>query len=202
MEDGIGIDRADRWASWLSVGVTALGGAGALTVAARRVVEVASGTEVPVTVGLAGQDAPLALGPGGGAVQAQADVATVMVPRPTGTMLAVLYAQPIWTALVVCTVLAFVALFLVRLARNRTLARGTGRLVVIAGSVGIGGWAIAQGLGAVVEVWALDVISEGDYDRAVVEFSILPFYAVLLVGAVAAAIQVGERLKQDTDGLV
>ncbi|WP_062077098.1 hypothetical protein [Demequina globuliformis] len=197
------LDKADRIGMYISIGVVALGSLLALVPAVGRLREVGDGRDVPVTVPLSGHEAELPLGPDGAAVTASVDTATVVVPNPAPATLFALYAQPIWTALMVIVACGFAAALFLRLARGTAFSGRTSRLIYIGAGVLLVGWFGSGVLMNMTTNGALSALSDYTYDDYVIfETSLAPFFVYLVVGAFAAAFQVGERLQRDTEGLV
>ncbi len=196
------LGRADRSALWFSVAVVSLGAVVTVASAIARIVEIASGAEVPVTAELSGQTAPLTLGPDGSEVDAVVETATVMLHDPSGGVLAALYAQPVWWALTVTTGLVLAGALLVLLARGRAFAGRASRFVYVGALVLAVGWFGNVVLDAVVTGAAIDSISDGTSASWALEIDLVPFLGILFLGALGGAFQVGERLHKETEGLV
>lgn len=195
-------DRADRIGLYLSIALAAIGAGLAVWTAIRRLLEVGDGTHVPVTVPLTGEEAQLPLGPDGSAVTAVVETATVTVPDPAAATAFALYAQPIWDAVFVCLGLAVAAAFFLRLARGRVFTQGIVRLVYIATGVVAVGWLGSTILTNMTTNGALSALSDYTYDSVVFDAGLTPVLGILLLGAVGAALDIGQRLQRDTEGLV
>jgi methyl coenzyme M reductase beta subunit len=187
---------------YMSIGMVLVGAALAIAAAVRRLIEIAPGTDVAVTVPLSGESAQLPLGPDGAAVLATVDTATVVVPDPAPATLFALWAQPIWDAALICALLMLVALFFLRLARGLAFAPHAGRLPYAAAAVVTVGWLGSGILTNMTTNGALSAISDYTYDSAIFEVSLAPVLALMVLAAMGAALQAGERLQRDTDGLV
>lgn len=202
MSDTAAPDHNDRVALYLSVGIAAIGAIATLTTTIARLLEVAPGHDIPVSVPLEGLSVGLPLGPDGAQVNAHVDVATVNVADPAPATLFALWAQPIWLAIVVLAGLALAAMFFLRVARGRVFSRGASRLA-IAGAVVVGaGWVGGTILTNMTTNGALAALSGGTYDSVTFTVSMAPFVAILLLGGLGGALQIGERLNRDTEGLV
>lgn len=195
-------DRADRIGLYLSIGLVAVGAVLAIWSAVDRLREVAGGDAIPVLVPLGGETAQLPLGPDGAQVTATVETATVEVADPAPATLFALYAQPIWTAMVVCAGLVIAALFFLRLARGKAFSRGATFLAYGGAGVIAAGWLGGTILTNMTTNGAMSALSDYTYGAATFEASLVPFLAILLVGAVGAALQIGERIQRDTEGLV
>ncbi|MFW2512782.1 hypothetical protein ACNI3K_03290 [Demequina sp. SO4-13] len=203
MDSATGLDRSDRIGMYLSIALVAVGAVLAVVPAVERLIEVGDGTDVPVTVPLTGEIAELPLGPDGAAVNATVDTATVIVPDPAPATLFALYAEPVWTALMVLTGAAFAMVLFLRLARGQAFQRGTSRLVYTAAGILLAGWFVGRILTNMTTNGAISALSNYTYEDSVIfETSLLPFFVFVLIGAFAAAFQIGEKLQRETEGLV
>lgn len=202
MNDTNRLDRSDRIGMYMSIFIVAVGAAIVITAAVRRLIEIAPGTNVPVVVPLAGEAAQLPLGPDGAGVSATIDTATVVVPQPALATSFALWAQPIWTAVVVCALLVLAAMFFLRLARGRAFAPHAGRLPYAAAAVVAVGWLGSGILTNMTTNGALSAISAYTYDSVVFEVSLAPALVIMVVAAMGAALHIGERLQRETEGLV
>jgi len=196
------LKRSERIALYLSAGIViaaiAAGGAGTVL----RLIEVAPGHDIPVPVTLSHEQAALPLGPDGAAVTVDVETATVVVADPAPTTLFALWAQPIAQLLVIAATMAIAAAFMVRLARGRAFERGTARLAYAGGAVIVGGWFLDTVLTAIATNGALAAVSDQTYESLLFEISLGPVLAVLIIAAVGVALQIGERLQRETEGLV
>ncbi|WP_152647973.1 hypothetical protein [Demequina sediminicola] len=196
------LSKADRVGMYMSVGLVVVGAVMAIIDAVRRLKAVGDGTNVPVQVPLIGETASLPLGPDGAPVTATVDTATVIVANPAAATEFALYAQPIWQALFVCAGLVVAAIFFLRVARGHAFSRGAVRLVYGAVAIVAVGWVGTSILTNMTTNGALSAISEYTYDSILFEVSLTPMLGILLLGAVAGALDIGERLQRDTEGLV
>ncbi len=196
------LDRSDRIGMYMSVVMVAIGAVIAVVAAVARLLEVGDGRDVPVLVPLAGEEAALPLGPDGAAVTAAVDTATVTVAEPAPATLFALYAQPVWIAVVVVAGLVVAALFFLRLARGRAFDGGAARLAFIAAAIVTVGWLGDSILTNMTTNGALSAVSDYTYESMTFEVSLAPALAVLVIAAIGAALQVGEKLQRDTEGLV
>lgn len=203
MNESPQLDRSDRIGMYMSILLVAVGAVFAVVPAIQRLLEVGDGHDVPVTIPLDGETATLPLGPDGAAVSATVDVATVVVPDPAPATLFALYAEPIWTALLILAACVFAAILFLRLARGRAFQAGTSRLIYIGAGVVLVGWFVRSILTNMTTNGAISALSDYTYDDSVIfRTSLAPFFVFLVVGAFAAAFQIGERLQRDTEGLV
>ncbi|WP_430867877.1 hypothetical protein [Demequina aurantiaca] len=196
------LDRSDRIGMYLSVVLVLVTASLAIAAAVRRLIEVAPGTDVPVTVPLANVPTAVPVGPNSALVGATIDSATIIVPNPASATLFALYAQPIWMALAICAGMTIAALFFLRLARGRAFSKGAsglaygGALVIMAGWFG---WTILTNM---TTNGALSAVSDYTYDSVQFEGGLAPALVAMIVASIGAALQIGERLLRETEGLV
>ena len=196
------LKRSDRISLYLSaaIAIAAIAAGGAATVT--RLAEVAPGHDIPVLVRLEDEQSALPIGPDGAMVTVDVETATVVVADPAPATLFALWAQPIAQFLVITAAMVIAAAFMVRLARGRAFERGTARLAYAGGSVVAGGWFIETMLTNMTTNGALSAVSNYTYEGALFEVGLGPFIAVLVIAAVGVALQIGERLQRETEGLV
>ncbi|WP_291378421.1 hypothetical protein [Demequina sp.] len=196
------LKRSERISLYFSaaIAIAAIAAGGAATVI--RLMEVAPGHDIPVLVPLADEQASLPLGPDGAPVTVDVETATVVVADPAPATLFALWAQPIAQFLVITAAMVIAAAFMVRLARGRAFERGTAGLAYAAGAVIVGGWFVDTILTAMTTNGAMSATSDYTYDAALFEVTLGPVIAVLVIAAVGVALQIGERLQRETEGLV
>lgn len=194
--------RSDRIGLYFSILWVALGAVLAIVAAASRLTEVAPGTDIPVLVPLAAESASLPLGPDGAAVTVDVASATVVVADPSASTLFALWAQPLWLAVVVCTAMVLSAMFFLRLARGRAFSSGAATIAFSGAGLVAANWLAGSVLTSVATNGALSAISDNTYQNWTLEFSLAPILGVLILAATGAALQIGERLQRETEGLV
>ena len=196
------IPRSDRVGMYLTIAVGAVAAGLTIWQAIARLLVVFPGRDIPVSVPLSGETTSLPLGPDGTAVQAAVDQATIIVPDPAAATLFALYAEPVVSAAAIIATIALLCLFCWRVARGRAFERSTTR-IMSATLVVLGvGWIVSTILRQMSINGALAAVSERTYDSPGVTFDIMPALGLLALGAVVVALQIGERLKRDTEGLV
>jgi len=195
-------DRSDRMGLYLTVGAAAFGIVVAIAATVSRLIEVAPGHDIPVLVALDAEQTTLPLGPDGAAVHATLDSATVIVADPAAATLFALWAQPIAVGLTWIGLLIVAALFCLRVARAQIFTRSTSRLLYIGASILIAGWFLGSLFTNMTSNGALSAVSNYTYDSVTFAVSLAPAIAVLALAAVGVAIQLGERLQRETEGLV
>ena len=196
------LDRNDRIALYLSIILAAVAIVLAGWGAAQRLIEVAPGHDIPVVVPLSGEQAALPLGPDGAAMTVNVETATVVVQDPASATLFALWAEPIVQFLAIAAGMVVAAMFFLRVARGRAFERGTAALVTIGASIVAGGGFVGSILNNMTTNGALSAVSNYTYDSVTFTADLAPFIWILVLGAVAGALQLGERLRRDTEGLV
>jgi hypothetical protein len=164
--------------------------------------EVAPGHDIPVVVPLADEQTTLPLGPDGAMVTVDVETATVIVADPAPATLFALWAQPIVLLLAVAAGMVVAAMFFLRVARGKVFEPGTPRLVVVGASIVAGAWFVGAILTNMTTNGALSAISNYTYESVIFEADMAPLIWVLVLGAVGGALEVGERMRRDTEGLV
>ncbi|MFV0633898.1 hypothetical protein [Demequina sp.] len=202
MNDSRMPDKSDRIATYFSAAMVAAVAATFVWLAIQRVREVAAGGAIPVEVPVDEEAVSLPVGPGGAMEEAAATTAIVGVEDPASATLFALYAQPIWMAVAVCAGLAIALAFFRRLARGRAFDKGTAALAWGGATVLTAGWFVGGILTDMTTNGALSAISDGSYEALTFETDIFPVVATLMVGAVAVALQIGEKLQRESEGLV
>ncbi|MGC4175528.1 hypothetical protein [Demequina sp.] len=202
MSDTIVPTPSDRAALYLSIGVAAIGAVATIATTIARLVEVAPGKDVPVTVQLEEQTVGLPLGPNGALVDASVDTATIVVPHAEGATLFALWAQPIWLCLCVLAGLALAAMFFLRVARGQIFTKRASRLALYGALVVGAAWLGSGIFTAMAMNGALATVSDGTWDSGFIVVSFTPFLAILLLGGLGGALDIGERLQRDNEGLV
>lgn len=202
MNDTTRLDRSDRIGMYISVALVVVGAAIAIIAAVQRVREVAAGGGIPVVVPLSGETVSLPLGPEGANVEAVVETATVRVSDPAPATLFALYAQPIWTALFTVAAIGVAALFFLKLARSHAFAGGAARLAYVGSGIVTIGWYGSTILTNMTTNGTLSAISDYTYESTTFEAGLGPFLVVLVLAAIGAALQIGERLQRETEGLV
>lgn len=194
--------RADRVALYITAAVAAAVIVLTVATAITRLIEVAPGEDVPVLVPIDGERTSLPIGPDGSAYPAAVESATVVVSEPAPATLFALWAEPIFTAAMISALAVVGAAFLLRIARGRIFERGSVRLFY----VGVGMLAALYLIGTILTnmttYGALSAISDYGYDAITFEIGFGYVYAFLVLGGVGAALEIGERMRRDTAGLV
>ncbi|WP_448005960.1 hypothetical protein [Agromyces bauzanensis] len=197
-----GLSRADRVGMYTTMALAAGGIVIVAWLAITRLVEVLPGRNVPVLVPFVDEVARLPIGPGGAMVDVAVDQAIVTVPRPAPATQFALVAEPLVHGLAIIAGIALLAMFCWNLAGGRAFSRGNVRLVMWSAAVLTLGWFVGTILTNMTVNGALSAVSDYEYDGVVFAWNWVPFFAILALGAIGAAFQVGERLQRDVTGLV
>jgi hypothetical protein len=195
-------DASDRLGLYLTIGAATTGIIAALVTTVSRLMEVAPGHDIPVRVALDAESAALPLGPGGTPVDATVDSAVVVVADPALATLFALWAQPIVVGATWIALLVIAALFCLRLARAQVFTRPTARLLYAAAGILTAGWFVGGILTNMTSNGALSAISDYTYDSVTFGVNLGAVMGVFALAAVGVAIQAGERLEKDVEGLV
>lgn len=195
-------DQADRISMYVSIVLVAIGAGLTIVSAIGRLREVATSGAIPVLVPLAGETADLPLGPEGAMVQAEVETAVVHVSDPAPATLFALWAQPIWGSVFIVAGLVIAAMFFLRLARGRAFTTGAARLAFVGAGTLLIGWLGSSMLTNMTTNGALSALSDYSYDSVIFEVNFASVLAVLVLAAIGTALQIGERMQRDTEGLV
>lgn len=196
------LPRSDRIGMYLNIGLGAIAIGITIWQVIVRLIEVFPGRDIPVQVPLFDQTASLPIGPDGAPIDVAVDQATILVSDPAAATLFALYAHPIVFGAAIVATIALLSLFCWRLARGRAFERSTTRIVMATLGVVAVGWLTTSILKQMSINGALAAVSDRTYETSTMTFDILPVLGILGLGVVALALQIGERLKRDTEGLV
>ena len=167
------------------------------------VVRILPNRDAPVDVMIAGAPVELPLGPGGAALAATVDTATLTVAdMPVATYVAALGAAVV-PPLATIGVTVCVLLLCRRMLAGQFFSGTITRLITAVSLLIGGGWLAWFGCSVMASNGVLAQVA----DRAVAEeitfqVSWTPILASMAVGALAAAFSAGERLQRDAEGLV
>lgn len=200
--DATRLSRSDRLAMYLTMLLGAIGIGVTVWHAVARLIEVASGADVPVLVPFDGETAELPIGAGGAPVEVTVDQAVVTVPQPAAATQFALVAEPVVIALAIIAGIAILGLFCWNLARGRAFARANVRLIWWGVGVLGFGWFLGSMLTNMTVNGALSAISDYEYEGVIFQSNWAPLFGVLALGAIGGAFQIGEKLQRETEGLV
>ncbi len=195
-------DASDRLGLILTAGAAGLGIVAVLVSAIGRLAQVAPGRDIPVEVDLKDETVPLPLGPGGSHVDGTVDTATVVVADPAPATLFALWAEPIVWGATWIALLVIGAILCVRLARAQVFDRFTYRMLYAASAILTAGWVGGSILTGMTVNGALAAVSEHTYEVQSLSLNLGAVIGVVAIAAVATAVQVGERLRKEMEGLV
>lgn len=195
------ISRSNRISMYSYAGIGAIAAVAVAAQTIARLVAVAPGHDLEVTVPLR-QNAQLPLGPHGAPVEALVQQAVVTVANPTPATLFALRAQPIVVGASLIAGILLAALFCMRMARGHAFKKGTALFAYLGAIVLGAGWTLSALFGQMSANGAISAISDHSYDIELFETNWMVAFGALALGAVGVALQVGERLHRDTEGLV
>ncbi|MFE5671048.1 hypothetical protein ACFQ58_05490 [Agromyces sp. NPDC056523] len=196
------LDRADTIGMYATVCIAAVAVAATIWGVIARLAEVVPLRDVPVLVPFIDEVADLPIGPDGAPVTVAVDQAVVTVPEPAAATGFALIAEPLVHGLAIVAGVVMLALLCWNVARGRAFSRANVRIVFSGVGVLAAGWLFGTILTNMTVNGALSAVSDYTYEG--ITFSTdwaIPF-AILALGLVGAAFQVGARLQRDTDGLV
>lgn len=166
-----------------------------------RIVELAVGRDVAVTVEFLGSPAVAQLP--GGSLDVQLDTAAVIVPslsaigRVPGILGQVAFAVTIVGVVVCLTLLSR------NLLRGRVFGRANSAIVATAGLLALIGTAAARFFDNMLANAAMAQLTDGPTDTAVISVEPFPFILAAFAFAVIGSVfVVGARLQRETEGLV
>lgn len=202
MDSSPSLDRADRFGMYMSIGIVAVGAGITIADVVRRLRELAHGGPFRVLVPLRGETADLPLGPDGALVHVDVETAVVRVADPAPATMFALWAHPIWNGVFVIVGLVIATAFFLRLARGRAFTTGAARLAYAGAATLLISWFGGAMLTNMTTNGALSALSDYSYESVIFEVSLAPALVFLVLGAIGLALQIGERLQRDTEGLI
>lgn len=196
------LSRSDRIGMYATVVLGAIGAVVTVWTAVTRLAEVLPGRGIPVLVPFVGETATLPIGPDGAPVPVDVDQAIVTVDEPAPATLFALIAEPIVTGIAILAGIVILCLFCVNLARGKAFAASTVRLVLVGTGVLLAGWFLGSMFHTMGVNGALAAVSDYTYEGVLFQTDFGVIFAVLALGAIGAAFQIGHRLQRETEGLV
>jgi hypothetical protein len=196
------LSRSDRIGMYATIALGALGAIGTVWATIYRLSEVLPGRDIPVLVPFVGETAQLPIGPDGALIDVAVDRATVIVPEVAAATQFALVAEPIVHALAILAGILLLCLFCLNVARGRAFSRANVRIIFAGTAVLLAGWIVGSLFTTMTVNGALSAISDYGYEGVLFETDLAPAFAVLALGAVGAAFQIGHRLQRETEGLV
>ncbi len=196
------LSRADRTGMYATITLGAVGAAATVWAMIARLADVLSGSGIPVLVPFVRETAELPIGPDGSAVPVSVDQAIVTVDDPAPATFFALVAEPLVTGLAILAGIVLLCLFCFNLARRRAFARSTVRIIFLGTGVLLVGWVLSSLFRTMGVNGTLAAVSNGSYDGVLFQTDFAAAFAVLALGAIGAAFQLGHRLQRDAEGLV
>ncbi len=196
------LSRSDRIALYLTIALGAVATFGVIWGMIARLVEVIPGRDVPVLVPFLDETAQLPIGPDGALVTVSVDQAVLTVSELAPATQFALIAQPLVTGIAILAGIVLLCLLCWNLARGRAFTRRNVRIILAGTVVLLAGWFLGSILSNMTVNGTLSAISDYGYDGVIFEADWAPLFAVLALGAIGAAFQIGERLQRETEGLI
>ena len=196
------LSRSDRIGMYATIVLGAIGAIVTVWAAITRLAEVLPGRDIPVLVPFVGETATLPIGPGGAEVPVEVDQAIVTVADPAAATLFALVAEPIVVGLTILAGILLLCLFCFNLARGRAFAASTVRILFIGTGVLLVGWVLGSLFRTMGVNGTLSAVSDYQYDGVLFQTDFTVVFAILALGAIGAAFQIGHRLQRETEGLV
>lgn len=195
--------KSDTTTLWLTMILGTGAAVLALVQAITRIVEIAPNRDVPVTAAFADTPATMPIGPGGADVQVVAQEVVVLVSdMPAITLASLILAEAVYALAVVATVV-LVCLVIRNIIRGQSFASRTVRYVgAVTVVVGIG-WALTLLFRTMGANGGAAVLAETtDPVNTAFEIEFVVLFAIVSMGALTAAFQIGHKLQRDAAGLV
>lgn len=194
------VDRSARSDLRSAVGLGILAAAVVVLGLVRRLAEIFGGDGISVPVRF--DEASVSMTGVHAASPITTSVGNVVVDGlPPATFASVLLAAvlPALAAIVVigCAVIVFR-----RALRGHGFAPGTARFVSAAAFAVLGGWVGSVLFGTMASNGALALATDNAVESVTFQFSWLPFLAALALSGLAVLVRAGERMRDDTDGLI
>lgn len=195
-------DASDRLGLYLASGAAGIGIVSVLVSTIARLVQVAPGHDVPVAVRLSDETVQVPVGPNGSLVDGTVETATVIVADPAPATLFALWAEPIAWGVTWIALLVIGAILCLRIARAQVFNRVTYRLLYAASAILTAGWFVGSILTAMTVNGALSAVSDYTYEVQSMHINLAAVIGIIAIAAVGTAVQLGEKLQKETEGLV
>ncbi|WP_156759132.1 DUF2975 domain-containing protein [Microbacterium karelineae] len=196
------LTRDDRWNAIGTVAIAVMFGCATIAVGVAEIVRFVAGDPWTMLAPFTGEAAQVPIGPNGELREVAVESAYITAPGIPAISAASLIAAVVVTMVATLAVLACVSVLCLNIARRRIFTGTNTRALTIAAlTVGIG-WALSMILQTLAINGAFASISDGDYDNVLAQVNFTPLLGVFVLGALATAFRVGERLQRDTEGLV
>lgn len=195
-------DNADRVGLYATAVAAGVGFVAVLITTISRLVEVAPGHNIPVTVKLEHETLPVPLGPNGSPIDGIVSEAVVNVVDPAPATLFALWAEPLTWGITWMALLVIGGMLCMRFARAQVFNRTTYRLVYAASAVLTAGWMFGSVFSNMTVNGALSAVSDYTYEVTRINFNLAAVIGIIVLAAIGTAIQLGEKLQRETEGLV
>lgn len=196
------LTKDDRWTALGTFVMAVIFGCAAVSFGVVEIVRIVSSDPVSLVVPFSGDPAQLPIGPGGEMREVLVESASVTAPGIPGISYAALIAEVAVMTLATLGVLACVSVLCLNISRGRIFATSNTTMLTTASVIVGVGWAASMLLQTFAINGAFAAVSDGDFDNVLAQVNFTPLLGVFVLGALAAAFRVGEKLQRDTEGLV
>lgn len=196
------VSRSDRYGFVITI-VFGIGAAVALLVLLiQRIVSIAPNVDVPVVAPFGNEMASLPIGPNGAEVAVEVDSAIIQVTgMPPITLVSLILTDAIPTITTITIIV--LACFIIRhLIAGSVFSKQNIRIVNALIPVAVIGWASGALFRTMGINGAFATLSDRSYNNVLAVLQPEPALALLGLGVVVYAFQIGARLQRETEGLV
>lgn len=168
-----------------------------------RILNLVSGTTVPVMVEFVDQPVEAPLGAGGADITLELDRAAINAPALPPIAIATGVIGQILQIVTIVVVIGCLLLLARSILAGTVFSRRNTRLVMLAGLTGLVGYAAVQFFDNMLANAAVSSVTDNAVDNAVI--SIEPFTFILaafVISIIGTTFVIGDRLQRDTEGLV
>lgn len=179
-------------------------GAGVLTIvqAVLRIIQIAPNRDVPVTAAFRDVPATMPIGPDGSKVEVVADQVVLRVSdMPPITLWSLILAEVVYALAVVVTI-ALVCLVIRNIIRGRTFSPSTVGYVGTATLVVGVGWVLTWLFRTMGANGGARTLADATPQNSQLPIEPVVLFAIVSMGALAAAFQIGSKLQREHEGLV
>ncbi|WP_162621879.1 DUF2975 domain-containing protein [Microbacterium suaedae] len=196
------LTKDDRWSAIGTVALAVLLGSATVAFGVADIVRIVTEDPVSLLAPFSGEPAQLPIGPGAEMREVSVESAHISAPGIPAVSYTALVGGVVAGIVATLVVLACVSVLCLNIVRRRIFAVSNARALTIAASAVGFGWAVTFLADTVAINGAFNAISGGDYNNVLAQTNFTPLLGVFVLGALAAAFRVGERLQRDTEGLV
>lgn len=168
-----------------------------------RIVTLLSGTMIPVMAEFVDQPIEAPLGAGGANITLELDRAILTAPTLPGIAIGAGVIGQLAQIVAIIVVIGCLMLLARSILSGTVFSRRNTRLVMVAGIVGLLGFAAVRFFDNMLANAAVSAVTENAVDNAVI--SIEPFTFILaafIISVIGTTFVIGDRLQRETEGLV